>query len=174
MTRHKYYPPRERQYLYGKALQCVECGNTNAFAIDLRIPYRLQVQPEGLNCEPDQQRLEQIFQSLGKNLWTLMDRDIFHGEHTIRCANCQDGFVDFQERLHDLCFHYGCPGCDVCGQYISEAEVKDICSECLLSQDGQVTEEDCVVSCPWTVDGLGEVREHHGFTLDDLKTEMGY
>lgn len=57
---------------------------------------------------------------------------------------------------------------------MEEVDVKEICSECLLEHDGDLTEEDCVTSCPWTADGLGEVRAHHDFTLEDLKAEMGY
>lgn len=174
MARHKYYPPKERSYLYGNALQCVDCGNTSAFALHLRIPYQLNVTPKGIQSGPDDARLQHIFESLGNNLRTLMDRDIFNDAQTIRCANCETGFVDFQERLHNYCFHYGCPGCEVCGQYMEETDVKDICSECILARDGEIAEEDCVISCPWTADGLSEVREHYGYTLDDLKAEMGY
>ena len=174
MARRKYYPPKERTYLYGNALQCVDCGNTKAFSLNLRIPYVLTMTPQGMQSGPDEHRLQRIFQSLGKNLWSLMDRDIFNGENTIKCANCETGFVDFQERLHDLCFHFGCPGCEVCGQYMSEVDVKEICSECLMDHAGDLTEEDCLMSCPWTADGLGEVRAHHDFTLEDLKQEMGF
>jgi len=174
MSRNKYYPPKERQYLYGKALQCIECGNTKAFNLALRLPYHIVVTTRHLETAPDEQRLQKILTSLEHNILTLVDRDINAGVQTIRCANCEAGFVDSQERLHDLCFHYGCPGCEVCGKYMEEVEVKEICSECLLSNNGAISEEDCVVSCPWTDDGLSEVRDHYGFTLEDLKTEMGY
>ena len=174
MSRAKYYPPKERQYLFGNALQCVDCGNTKAFSLNLRIPYHLTVTGQGIQSSPDDHRLHRIFESLGKNLWRLIDKDIWKGTRTIQCANCHDGFVDFQERLHDMCFHYNCNGCEVCGRYMSEVDVKEICSECLLENDGEVTEEDCTTMCPWTIDGLGDIRAHHDFTLDDLKQEMGY
>ena len=92
----------------------------------------------------------------------------------IFCANCQEGYVDSQERLFEWCWQRGCPGCSVCGNYIDKDEMLEICSECIIDHEGQISEDDCNSVCPYYEDGLEEVRMHYDITLDAIKLDLGY
>jgi len=79
-----------------------------------------------------------------------------------------------QERLLDYCWQMGCPGCEICGNYISEEELRSLCNECILGRNGEITEDECSYLCPYHDDGLEQVRMHYDITLDDLKRDLDY
>lgn len=169
----KYYTPEERRFVLDN-LQCHRCGNTNAFCIDLRLGHTIEVLPTGeLSIELDQ-RAEQIFNILSRRIWSIVEKGNYNDNPLISCANCGDGYVDMQERLLDWCNNMGCPGCDVCGNYIDEEELRNLCLPCISEHNGDITEEDCSYHCPYYEDGLGNVRAHYSITMNELKREVGY
>lgn len=82
--------------------------------------------------------------------------------------------MDLHERAMDICFNSGCPGCWWCGEYIEKEEVVQLCSDCIISKEGQVDLEDCEYACPNYDYGLEGVRQHHGLTLEEMKRDLGY
>lgn len=168
MRNVKYYEPAERRYL-DKNLQCTQCGNTDNFYIDLKLYYLLEPTIGELKMSLST-TAERIFANLAKKIERLVD----HLNPVVFCANCQDGFVDLQDRLLEDCWLRGCPGCFICGNFISQQELIDLCSDCLIENEGNVSEEDCFNFCPYYDEGLSEVRDHYGLTLDDIKREVGF
>jgi len=172
----KYYEPEERRYDVINNLQCMYCGNTTAFYMDLRLRHQIDVQHDGLiSIELNRKITGRVFDSIAKNIWTIIDKSKTEGRELIHCANCHDSeSLDFQERLLEWCWQRGCPGCDVCGDYISAEEIAELCSECIRERDGKVTEDDCYTTCSHYDDGLLNVLEHYGLTLEKLKNDLGY
>ena len=172
----KYYEPEERRFGIINNLQCMYCGNTTAFYMDMRLRHQIEVQADGLiSIELNRKTSERVFESISRNIWSIIDKSKMEGREIIHCANCHDSdSVDFQERLLDWCWQMGCPGCEVCGDYISEEEVVELCSECIREHDGNVSEDDCYSVCPYYDDGLLNVLDHYGITLEKLKADLGY
>jgi len=172
----KYYAPEERRYGVTNNLQCLYCGNSTAFYMDLRLRHQLDVRPDGLIAVELNRRLSQrVFTAIAQNIRAIIDTSKMMDREVVHCANCQDGeALDFQERLLDWCWQTGCPGCEVCGEYIPEAEVTAYCAECIHEHEGFVTEDDCHCRCPHHDDGLLGVLEHYGRTLEELIGELGY
>lgn len=172
----KYYAPEDRRFGVINNLQCMYCGNTTAFNMDLRLRHQLEVQPDGLvTIELNQKTSARVFESIAKNIWSIVDKSRLEGKEIIHCANCHDSdSVDFQERLLDWCWQMGCPGCDICGNYIAEEEVTALCAECIVAHEGCMTEDDCDSCCPHYEDGLLGVLAHYGKTLEELIGELGY
>ena len=172
----RYYEPADRRYGFDNNLQCTYCGNTTAFYMDLRLRHQIEVQQDGLvSVELNQQKTQRVFASISKNIWAIIDKSKMEDREIIHCANCHDSeSVDFQVRILDWCWQMGCPGCDICGEYIPEEDVTELCSECIREHDGQVSEDDCQCRCPHYDDGLLNVLDHYGITLEKLKTDLGY
>jgi len=172
----KYYDSRARRYGVENNLQCVYCGNTTAFYLDLRLRHQIDVQPDGLVAiELNQQKTQRVFASISKNIWNIIDKSKMEDRELIHCANCHDSeSVDFQVRMLDWCWQMGCPGCEVCGEFISEEEVTELCSECIREHEGNISEDDCYCCCPHYDDGLLNVLDHYGITLEKLKVDLGY
>ena len=172
----KYYEPEERRYGVENNLQCIYCGNTTAFYMNLRLRHQINVEASGLiSVELNRQMTERVFKSIAKNIWNIIDKSKIEGKEIVHCANCDESeSVDFQMRVLDWCWQTGCPGCEVCGEYISEEEVRDLCSECIKEHNGEITEEDCQCRCPHYDDGLLQVLDHYGLSLEKLIRELGY
>lgn len=170
----KIYPPGERRFLVDN-LFCPSCGNTSAFSMDLRLRHKVNIRPEGMEVGLDKMPTTKLFQALQQNLYKVLDKGFLEDKPKIRCANCGESeSIDLVERVMDTCWNAGCPGCWYCGNFLDEETVRELCSDCLISKDGEVTLEDCEYSCPNANYGLEEVRNHHGFSLEDLKLNLGY
>jgi len=78
------------------------------------------------------------------------------------------------ERTVDACLNAGCPGCWYCANFLDEETVRELCGDCLISADGKVDAEHCEYGCPNFDYGLGDVRDHYGFSLEELKSELGF
>jgi hypothetical protein len=165
----KYYPPESRRFLH-KNLQCIYCGNTHAFFIDLRLRHQVIIQDDSSILVEPSKATEKIFHSIAQNIGTVIDNE----NEVINCANCKNSSVDIQERLLDYCWQTGCPGCDVCGSFIDKDEVIDICIDCLKENDGKIEEEECSYQCAYYDNGLEAARNHHGISFEELKREAGY
>jgi len=171
----KYYEPEHRRYGVANNLQCGYCGNTTAFYMNLKFRHELCVEKGSLNVSLNQQRTQHILDSISKNIWDMISKSQSDGKEIFFCANCDESeSVDLQERLIDYCWQMGCPGCEVCGNYISEEELRDLCTECINERNGEITEEDCMYSCSHFDNGLIDVFNHYDITLEDLKKELGY
>ncbi len=168
------YPPEERRYL-AENLLCPSCGNTTAFAMDLRLRHRVDIQPGGMEIGLDKVPTTKLLRALQQNLHKVLDKGFLEEKPKISCANCGDNeSVDLLERVMDTCWNSGCPGCWWCGQYISEEQVLELCSDCITSKDGEITHETCEYACPHYDYGLDEVRTHYGLTLEGLIQNLGY
>ena len=173
MREPRYYSSEERRYIYDN-LQCTSCGNSEAFSIDLRLRHIVRNQTDGqLTVELDS-RAGEVFSIIRREIYSVIDKGIDRDQPLIFCANCGDGYVDVQERLQDICWNMGCPGCEVCGNYLPVEELYQACVECIQDHNGEVTEEDCIYNCPCCEEGLSHVRVHYSITLDELKREAGY
>jgi len=171
----KYYGPDERYY-GPHVLQCAYCGNTTAFFVDRQLQYQAEMLSEGqLAVRLDEITTQAQLQKLAEQIEPLIDKAIYQDQPVIFCANCRQAHgIDLQERLMDHCRQLGCPGCAVCGHYLPEDEVLDICTRCIQDHNGRISEEDCFSSCPYFPDGLLGVLDHYGHSLADLKQELGY
>ena len=168
------YPPEERRYL-AENLLCPSCGNTTAFAMDLRLRHSVDIQPGGLEVGLAPVPTTKLLRALQQNLHKVLDKGFLEEKPKISCANCGDNeSVDLLERVMDTCWNSGCPGCWYCGNFIEQDQLVEMCSDCIISRDGQVTLEDCEYSCPNTDYGLDEVRTHYGLTLEGLIQNLGY
>ena len=173
MREVKYYPPEKRRY-FEDNLQCSYCQNTTTFYFNVRLRHKITCLDTGqLSVELDRKITERLSKSFERNIVNLIDKSIY-GRQIIKCANCEDGIVDMQERLLDNCWNLGCPGCDVCANYIEESELREYCLECITEKKGCINEDECNYICPHYDDGLEQVRVHYGITLNDLKGELGY
>jgi len=173
MREIKYYPPEKRRYVENN-LQCYDCGNSNAFFIDLRLRHDVVVHPGGFLEVSLDPRIQKQIKNIEDHLWQIVARAHHSPKQFIHCANCEDGSLYIQEQILEWCWQTGCPGCSTCGNYISETEVRDFCSSCISQRDGQIEEEDCLVSCPYFEEGLGAVRDYHSISWEELKRELGY
>ena len=165
----RYYSPENRRY-FAQNLQCISCGNTDAFYIDLRLRQRMESDSHGHILIDFDSKAKKVFKSISENINKLLN----NGREVIFCANCRDTYLDNQESLLEYCWQMGCPGCDVCGNYIEEEELIDLCMTCIRERDGDINEEKCTEVCEHNDYGLGEVRNHHGISLQRLKEEAGY
>ena len=169
----RYYPPEQRR---PGELQCTLCGNTQAFYLNLRLRHQIDVNRDGqLLVSLDERMSKQVLESIASNLDRMLDLSRETGREIFHCANCsQSDTLDKQSDLRDWCFERGCPGCEICGQYIAESELREICEACITEHYGQIYEDDCLYCCQYYDDGLGEVREHYHLSLANLKQELGY
>ena len=172
----KYYQPEDRRYNIENNLQCIYCGNTTSFYMDLRLRHQIEVDDNGyLSVELNKRITERVFKSVANNIWDILDKSLSDSKGIIHCANCNESdAVDFQGRLLEYCWQMGCPGCDVCGEFISEEEVRKMCTDCIKEHNGVITEEDCQYACPQYDDGLTNVLNHYNLDLEQLKRELGY
>lgn len=168
------YPPETRRYIADNLL-CTCCGNTTSFTIDLRLKHSVSLRPDGLEVGIDQVPTGKLLKALQTNLHRIVDKGLNEDKPVIRCGNCGEAeAVDLHERAMDICFNSGCPGCWWCGEYIEKEEVVQLCSDCIISKEGQVDLEDCEYACPNYDYGLEGVRQHHGLTLEEMKRDLGY
>ncbi len=170
----KIYPPEVRRFISGNLL-CPSCGNTSAFMMDLRLRHSLQIQSKGLEVSLDRVPTEKILHALALNLHKVLDKGSYEDKPRISCANCGESeSIDLVERVMDTCWNAGCPGCWYCGNFIEKDQLVEMCSDCIISRDGQVTLEDCECACPHYDYGLTEVMSHYGISLEGLKQNLGY
>ena len=168
------YPPEKRRFLVDN-LCCLTCGNTEAFSIDMRLRHQVKLGPGGLEIGLDKVPTAKLLKALKQNLYKVLDKGIYEDKPRIQCANCgQSESVDMVERVLDTCWNSGCPGCWYCGNFLDEDYVRELCADCIISKDGQVNQEDCEYSCPNSDYGLTEVMAHYGFSLEELKEQLGY
>jgi len=121
-----------------------------------------------------QRRLASSVQAIHDNIERMLDRSTENALGIFKCTNCDNGELDFHERLLEICLWNGCPGCWWCGQWLEKEELTEMCSECIKSKQGHIYEDDCFNLCPHSDFGLEEVRRHYGFTLKGLKADLGY
>lgn len=171
----KDYPSETRRYGIENNLQCMYCGNTTAFYTNLKLKHEITVEDGYLSVALNKKKTKIVLDAISKNIWDMVDKSKMDGKEVFFCANCDESeSVDFQERLIDYCWQMNCPGCEVCGDYISEEVLKELCCDCINERKGQISEEDCNYSCPNYDNGLMDVFIHYGLTLEDLLTELGY
>ena len=164
----KYYNPDERRY-FPENLQCIYCGNTTAFYIDLKLRQKIEPTDQGIIIDFDD-KVHRIFKYLSQNIYNLL----CNGKEVIHCANCGDSYLDNQESLMDYCLQMGCYGCSVCGNYIEKEELISLCTTCIRERDGDINDEKCGEVCEHYDYGLKEVRDYYGLSLRKLKEELGY
>ncbi len=170
----KFYPPEERRF-FEENIQCVYCGNTTAFNIDLRLRHEISVINSGqLAVSINKTKINRILKTLAKNIQNLIDKAQEHDRAIITCANCKESNVENQWRLIDYCWQLGCGGCEICANYIEESDLREYCLDCIAETKGSITDEECSYSCPNFDFGLEAVRIHYNITLDELKRELGY
>ena len=169
----RYFEPHERRYVENN-LFCPFCGNTHAFSIDLRLRHKVECQAGQLSVSLEK-RIKKVLHAIESNISKIIDKGFDRGKPVIKCANCNnDECVDLQERILDWCWQMGCPGCFYCGSWIEEEYLKELCSECIIERNGKIKEEDCSSLCLNYDDGLVQVRDHYGITLQELKEDLGY
>ncbi len=173
MREIKYYPPTKRRQVENN-LQCLGCGNTHAFFIDLRLRHQVNALPQGCLSVALDERVRKTLANLEKNIAGIVNKGQDLEMPYIRCANCRDGSIFLQEELIENCWQTGCPGCSTCGMYISKQEMIDFCTHCIIERDGNIEEDDCCTFCPYFEHGLGEVRDHYDVSLSELKNELGF
>ena len=170
----KVYPPDERRNVPGNLL-CPSCGNTTAFVMDLRLRHSLTMKGEGIETGLDPVPTGKLLKALERNLFRVVDKSFLEEKPRISCANCGDNeSVDLLERVVDNCWSAGCPGCWYCANFLDEETVRELCTDCLIQHNGEVDAETCGYACPNFDYGLEDVRDHYGFSLDDLKKELGF
>lgn len=171
----KYYEPEQRRY-FEDNLQCMYCGNTNGFFIDLRLRHLIKLSSIGsLIISIDPMIADRVSKGLARNVMTLLEKAANLDKPVIRCANCGNyEAIDNQYQLLEYCWQMGCPGCGVCGEYISLEDLKELCFECIRKHDGQLTDDECGYVCVHYDWGLEQVRAHYNVTLEDFKRELGY
>ncbi len=168
------YLPDDRRSVPGNLL-CPSCGNTTAFVMDLRLRHSLTMKGEGIETGLDPVPTTKLLKALERNLFRVVDKAFLEEKPRISCANCGDNeTVDLLERVMDTCWNAGCPGCWYCANFLDEETVRELCSDCLISRDGEIDPDSCEYGCPHYDYGLGDVRDHYGFSLADLKTELGF
>ena len=165
----RYFGPDERRY-FAENLQCLSCGNTDAFYMDLRLRQRLENQSQGHVIIDFDSKAKKIFNSISGNI----DKILSTGKEVIYCANCRVSYLDNQESLLEYCWQMGCPGCDICGDYIDKEEVTGLCMTCIRERDGDITEDKCPEVCEHFDYGLGGVRDYYGISLRRLREDAGY
>ena len=170
----KTWEPEARRYIADNLI-CPFCGNTNAFSIDLKIKHDLTMRPEGVEVGLSKVHTDKLTKAMAKNLWKILDKGFEDGNPKIICANCgeSDG-VDLHERLINVCWQTGCPGCWWCGEWMEKKDVIETCHNCIVDRLGKVDEDVCYNSCEHFESGLEQVQAHHGLTLEGLKRDMGY
>ncbi len=170
----KIYMPEERRYTADNLI-CTVCGNSTAFSIDLRLRHSLVMKRDGIEISLNRIPTEKLLKALQRNLHKVVDKAFLEDKPKISCANCGEmDSVDLLERVIDGCWNSGCPGCWWCGQFIDEKEVRELCSNCLIETEGKVDSEHCEYACDFYDYGLGGARDHYGFTLEDLKNDLGF
>lgn len=167
------YSPEERRFLE-ENLYCSYCGNAESFTINLRLRHQLTATPAGIQVELYGPFTQKVIKVIRDNVDRLLERG-WEGKPVFHCANCGEGEgLDLQGRVVDYCYYNGCPGCFSCGLWIDEAEVVELCSQCIREKEGAVEEDDCMYMCPWYDSGLLEVLDHYDIILKDLKETLGY
>lgn len=170
----KSWAPEERRYI-SENLFCPLCGNTTAFSLDMRLRHEVKSHPQGLEVSLHKGRTEKLTKALARNLWKILDKGFEDDKPRIICANCGDkDHVDMHERLVQVCWESGCPGCWWCGEWLEKSELIETCQNCIMERHGKVNEDDCYSICPHYESGLEQVRSHYGLTLDELKRNLGY
>jgi len=173
MHNQRIYEPEDRRYVENN-LFCSTCGNTHQFSIDLKLRHHVEGLTSGLSVKLEEQQTRKVFQAIETNLERMVDRSTENALGIFKCANCDNGELDFHERLLEICLWTGCPGCWWCGEWMQEEEVIELCSECIHTRDGQIDSEDCFNNCPHYDFGLDEVRRHHGINFQTLRADLGY
>ncbi len=170
----KTWPPESRRYI-SENLLCPQCGNTTAFAMDLRLKHLVEPNPQGLEISLSQAPTQKVLNALARNLWRVLDKGSEVCRPRIQCANCGEmDYLDLHERILDTCWQIGCPGCWWCGNWIEEDSVLELCRQCVIDREGKIDSDDCYSLCPNYDSGLGEVRNHYGLSLDQIKHDLGY
>jgi len=169
----KTFEPEERSYLEN-GLYCTHCGNTHQWQIDLRLKHNLESVTTGISVSLDSLQTKKILKAIENNLVSMVDRAMDNEKTIFSCANCQNDWVDFHERIRESCLWTACPGCWHCGEWIDEEELLDNCQTCITEKNGEITEDDCDSLCPYADFGLREVMWHYNTSLEETKRSIGY
>ena len=168
------YEPEDRQYNEHN-LYCYHCGNTKQWQIDLRLKHKVECLSSGLSVALNEMQTRKILKAIEQNIVNMVDKSLNKDKGVFKCANCENDWIDFHERAVEMCLWNGCPGCFHCGNFITEDELLESCTECLTERKGNVDEEYCDSgSCPVSDFGLREVMEHYGTHLTEIKESLGW
>lgn len=167
MRDRKIFEPDERRWIEDN-LYCPYCGSTNQWQFDVRLRHVIENDNGHLIIAIDPKRSDKIKHAIGSDIRRNLDEGRF------LCANCQNEHIDYHVLYVESCLSNDCPGCFHCGNWIDKDELIELCEACINKHNGNISEDDCNVLCEHYDNGLGEVREHYGITLDDLKQQLGY
>ena len=168
------FEPEERTYLEN-GLYCSHCGNVQNWQIDLRLKHQVECMSAGLSVSLDELQTRKILKAIENNLVNMVDKSINDDKGVFQCANCSNTWIDFHERTIENCLWNGCSGCFHCGNWISEDDLIETCSDCITERKGDVDEDFCDSGlCPVSDFGLREVMDHYGTTLKEIKESLGW
>ncbi|MFQ6609614.1 MAG: hypothetical protein ACE5D7_02320 [Fidelibacterota bacterium] len=126
----KLYEPEQRSVNeYG--LYCYHCGNTTQWQIDLRLRHTVECLDSGIAVKLDEKQTSKILRAIEHNLPDMLGKANDADKTVFECANCQNSWLDFHQRVIESCVWNGCPGCFHCGNWITEDELIETCSECI-------------------------------------------
>lgn len=167
------YEPEDRRFLE-ENLYCGYCGNAEAFSINLKLRHELESRPDGIQVKLLKGFTDRVLNVVAKNVDKILEKG-WDGRPVFYCANCGEGEnLDLQGRTWEYCNNMGCPGCFNCGNWIDESEVVELCTQCIISKEGAIEEDDCIYQCDWYDEGLLQVLDHYGLTVKELKERLGY
>jgi len=170
----KTYEPEERSYQEND-LYCSHCGNTNHWQIDLRLKHQVECLNSGLSVGLEQLQARKILSAIENNLIDMVDKSVNEDRNIFQCANCENTWIDFHERITEMCLWNGCPGCFHCGNWLSESELLETCTDCITERKGDVDEDYCDSGCcPVSDFGLREVMDHYNTHLTEIKESLGW
>ena len=153
---------------------CTWCGNTEAFNINLKLKHLIQVKNGQLEVMLFKAFTEKVLSVIKHNMDRLVER-CYDGKKSFYCANCNNTeSIDYHERVVDCCWNMGCPGCFWCGDWMDKEQLIETCRDCITKKGGEVDLDYCACYCSASDNGLEEVRQHHGITLDEMKMDLGY
>ena len=101
MHSHRIYEPEDRRYAENN-LFCSSCGNTHQFSIDLKLRHNVEGLNAGLSVNLEENQTRKVFQAIETNLERMVDRSTENALGIFKCANCDNGELDFHQRLQNL------------------------------------------------------------------------
>ena len=170
----KTFEPDKRTFIEN-SLYCSHCGNTNQWQIDMRLKHQVKCVGAGLSVTLDERQTRKILKAIENNLVNMVDKSFDNDKTVFQCANCDNSWIDFHERVIESCLWNGCAGCFHCGNWIDEEDLMETCTDCLNERKGDVDEDYCDSGyCPESDFGLREVMDHYKTSLKEIKESLGW